>query len=195
MPDLKPGYNLIRMFLGLLRGYRPSRSEASNPEQQTGGWLLGRCALRKDGGTARPRQGTDRCLTKARLENGYWSPVAAPARCCDGTPLCRSWCRADHLRPASGGHRRADTQRSRWQGRRDQVRYSRWRGGRCHDGRELARCAARCSRQQRRSRAGYVNGEMVVQEGGAHLRSSGAEDLLQWSDTQWEQQRPVRSKA
>jgi hypothetical protein len=56
------------------------------------------------------------------------------------------------------------------------------------------RCAARCSRQQRRRRADYVNGEMVVQDGGAHLRSSGAEDLLQWSDTQWEQQRPARSK-
>jgi len=28
--------------------------------------------------------------------------------------------------------------------------------------------------------AGYINGEMVVQDGGAHLRSSGAEDLLQW---------------
>jgi len=27
--------------------------------------------------------------------------------------------------------------------------------------------------------AGYINGEMVVQDGGSHLRSSGAEDLLQ----------------
>jgi NAD(P)-dependent dehydrogenase (short-subunit alcohol dehydrogenase family) len=43
-------------------------------------------------------------------------------------------------------------------------------------------------------RAGYINGEMVVQDGGAHLRSSGAEDLLQWSDAQWEQQRTARSK-
>src|SRR6202023_2594162 len=34
--------------------------------------------------------------------------------------------------------------------------------------------------------AGYINGEMVVQDGGAHLRSSGAEDLLQWTDAQWE---------
>ena len=42
--------------------------------------------------------------------------------------------------------------------------------------------------------AGYINGEMVVQDGGAHLRSSGAEDLLQWTDAQWEQQRAVRSK-
>jgi NAD(P)-dependent dehydrogenase (short-subunit alcohol dehydrogenase family) len=43
--------------------------------------------------------------------------------------------------------------------------------------------------------AGYINGEMVVQDGGAHLRSSGAEDLLQWTDAQWQQQRAVRSKS
>ncbi len=43
-------------------------------------------------------------------------------------------------------------------------------------------------------RAGYINGEMVVQDGGAHLRSSGAEDLLQWTDAQWEKQRTARSK-
>jgi NAD(P)-dependent dehydrogenase (short-subunit alcohol dehydrogenase family) len=44
-------------------------------------------------------------------------------------------------------------------------------------------------------RAGYINGEMVVQDGGSHLRSSGAEDLLQWTDAQWEKQRAARSKA
>jgi NAD(P)-dependent dehydrogenase (short-subunit alcohol dehydrogenase family) len=43
--------------------------------------------------------------------------------------------------------------------------------------------------------AGYINGEMVVQDGGGHLRSSGAEDLLQWTDAQWEQLRAARSKA
>ena len=43
--------------------------------------------------------------------------------------------------------------------------------------------------------AGYINGEMVVQDGGAHLRSSGAEDLLAWTDAQWEKQRLARSKA
>jgi NAD(P)-dependent dehydrogenase (short-subunit alcohol dehydrogenase family) len=43
--------------------------------------------------------------------------------------------------------------------------------------------------------ASYINGEMVVQDGGAHLRSSGAEDLLQWTDAQWEQQRSARSKS
>jgi NAD(P)-dependent dehydrogenase (short-subunit alcohol dehydrogenase family) len=42
--------------------------------------------------------------------------------------------------------------------------------------------------------AGYINGEMVVQDGGSHLRSSGAEDLLQWTDAQWEKQRSARSK-
>ncbi|MFH0298299.1 SDR family oxidoreductase [Bradyrhizobium sp. 31Argb] len=43
--------------------------------------------------------------------------------------------------------------------------------------------------------ASYINGEMVVQDGGAHLRSSGAEDLLQWTDAQWEQQRASRAKS
>ena len=43
-------------------------------------------------------------------------------------------------------------------------------------------------------RASYINGEMVVQDGGSHLRSSGAEDLLQWTDAQWESQRAARSK-
>ena len=42
--------------------------------------------------------------------------------------------------------------------------------------------------------AGYINGEMVVQDGGAHLRSSGAEDLLQWTDAQWQEQRERRPK-
>lgn len=43
-------------------------------------------------------------------------------------------------------------------------------------------------------RAGYINGEMVVMDGGSHLRSSGAEDLLQWSDAQWEKHRTSRSR-
>lgn len=42
--------------------------------------------------------------------------------------------------------------------------------------------------------AGYINGEMVVQDGGAHLRGSGAEDLLQWTEAQWEKQRAARAK-
>jgi NAD(P)-dependent dehydrogenase (short-subunit alcohol dehydrogenase family) len=42
--------------------------------------------------------------------------------------------------------------------------------------------------------AAYINGEMVVQDGGAHLRSSGAEDLLQWTEAQWDTQRAMRLK-
>jgi NAD(P)-dependent dehydrogenase (short-subunit alcohol dehydrogenase family) len=42
--------------------------------------------------------------------------------------------------------------------------------------------------------AGYINGEMVVQDGGAHLRSSGAEDLLQWTDAQWQAHIKARTK-
>ncbi|UYO44859.1 SDR family oxidoreductase [Rhodopseudomonas palustris] len=43
--------------------------------------------------------------------------------------------------------------------------------------------------------AGYITGEMVVQDGGTHLRSSGAEDLLQWSDQQWAAHRAGRAKS
>jgi NAD(P)-dependent dehydrogenase (short-subunit alcohol dehydrogenase family) len=43
--------------------------------------------------------------------------------------------------------------------------------------------------------AGYINGEMVVLDGGAHLRGSGAEDLLQWTAEQWQKLRDARSKA
>jgi len=43
--------------------------------------------------------------------------------------------------------------------------------------------------------ANYINGEMVVQDGGAHLRTSGAEDLLEWSDAQWDEQRAARVKS
>jgi hypothetical protein len=38
-------------------------------------------------------------------------------------------------------------------------------------------------------RAGYINGEMVAIDGGAHLRTSGAEDLLGWTDAQWDAHR------
>src|SRR5436309_6551175 len=44
-------------------------------------------------------------------------------------------------------------------------------------------------------RAGYINGEMVVIDGGAHLRSSGAEDLLRWTEAQWAEQRPARARS
>jgi NAD(P)-dependent dehydrogenase (short-subunit alcohol dehydrogenase family) len=43
--------------------------------------------------------------------------------------------------------------------------------------------------------AGFINGEMVVQDGGSHLRSSGAEDLLQWTEAQWEKQRAARARS
>ncbi|MEY9592381.1 NAD(P)-dependent dehydrogenase (short-subunit alcohol dehydrogenase family) [Bradyrhizobium yuanmingense] len=43
--------------------------------------------------------------------------------------------------------------------------------------------------------AAYINGEMVVIDGGAHLRSSGAEDLLAWTEAQWAAQRAARSRA
>src|SRR5437879_1734033 len=62
--------------------------------------------------------------------------------------------------------------------------------GRAGEHRELADLASFLISDQ----AGYINGEMVVQDGGAHLRSSGAEDLLQWTDAQWEEQRAARSK-
>ncbi|MDH4392619.1 MAG: SDR family oxidoreductase, partial [Aquabacterium sp.] len=34
--------------------------------------------------------------------------------------------------------------------------------------------------------AGYINGEMITIDGGMHLRTSGAEDLLQWGPDQWD---------
>jgi NAD(P)-dependent dehydrogenase (short-subunit alcohol dehydrogenase family) len=46
---------------------------------------------------------------------------------------------------------------------------------------ELANLAAYLVSPQ----AGYINGEMVAIDGGAHLRTSGAEDLLQWGPDQW----------
>jgi NAD(P)-dependent dehydrogenase (short-subunit alcohol dehydrogenase family) len=42
--------------------------------------------------------------------------------------------------------------------------------------------------------AAYINGEMVAIDGGAHLRSSGAEDLLRWSDEQWRLFRDQRNR-
>jgi NAD(P)-dependent dehydrogenase (short-subunit alcohol dehydrogenase family) len=37
--------------------------------------------------------------------------------------------------------------------------------------------------------ASYINGEMVVIDGGRHLRNSGVEDLLTWSPEQWDDYR------
>jgi NAD(P)-dependent dehydrogenase (short-subunit alcohol dehydrogenase family) len=74
---------------------------------------------------------------------------------------------------------------------RDENRASRNPLGRVGQHRELADLASFLVSDC----GGYINGEMVVQDGGAHLRSSGAEDLLQWSDAQWEKQRAARSKS
>jgi NAD(P)-dependent dehydrogenase (short-subunit alcohol dehydrogenase family) len=43
--------------------------------------------------------------------------------------------------------------------------------------------------------AGYINGEMVSIDGGMHLRTSGAEDLLRLSDAQWADLRAQRKPA
>ncbi len=40
--------------------------------------------------------------------------------------------------------------------------------------------------------AGYVNGELVTIDGGAMFRTSGAEDLLDWTDADWEAIRPKK---
>src|SRR3954452_13598175 len=61
--------------------------------------------------------------------------------------------------------------------------------GRAGEHSELANLASFLISDQ----AGYINGEMVVQDGGSHLRSSGAEDLLQWTEAQWEKQRAGRA--
>ena len=62
--------------------------------------------------------------------------------------------------------------------------------GRHGDHAELANLASYLISDQ----AGFINGEMVVIDGGAHLRSSGAEDLLGWTEEQWAAQRAARSK-
>jgi NAD(P)-dependent dehydrogenase (short-subunit alcohol dehydrogenase family) len=62
--------------------------------------------------------------------------------------------------------------------------------GRHGDHAELANLASYLVSDQ----AGFINGEMVVQDGGSHLRSSGAEDLLQWTEAQWEKQRAARAR-
>ena len=74
---------------------------------------------------------------------------------------------------------------------RDQGWASRNPLGRSGEHRELADLAAFLISDG----AAYINGEMVVVDGGAHLRSSGAEDLLQWTEAQWEQHRASRSRS
>jgi NAD(P)-dependent dehydrogenase (short-subunit alcohol dehydrogenase family) len=40
--------------------------------------------------------------------------------------------------------------------------------------------------------AAYINGESIAIDGGAHLRTSGAEDLCEWSDADWDAHRAQR---
>ena len=42
--------------------------------------------------------------------------------------------------------------------------------------------------------AAFMTGEMVVLDGGAHLRTSGAEDLIGWSQAQWEDHRAALAR-
>lgn len=42
--------------------------------------------------------------------------------------------------------------------------------------------------------AAYMTGEMVVLDGGGHLQTSGAGDLLQWSDEQWAAHRGAKTE-
>ena len=41
--------------------------------------------------------------------------------------------------------------------------------------------------------ASYINGETIAIDGGAHLRTSGVEDLIGWSDAQWQAHRTQRT--
>ncbi len=61
--------------------------------------------------------------------------------------------------------------------------------GRVGDHRELADLASYLVSDG----AAYINGEMVAIDGGQHLRTSGAEDLLTWSDERWAELRARRS--
>jgi len=60
--------------------------------------------------------------------------------------------------------------------------------GRVGDHAELANLAAYLVSDA----ASYINGEMVVIDGGQHLRTSGAEDLLAWTDDRWAAHRASR---
>jgi NAD(P)-dependent dehydrogenase (short-subunit alcohol dehydrogenase family) len=61
--------------------------------------------------------------------------------------------------------------------------------GRVGEHGELANLAAYLVSDQ----AGYINGEMITIDGGQHLRGSGAEDLLRWTDEQWSKLREKTS--
>ncbi|KQP37503.1 SDR family oxidoreductase [Pseudorhodoferax sp. Leaf274] len=61
--------------------------------------------------------------------------------------------------------------------------------GRTGQPEELANLAAYLLSAQ----AAYINGESIAIDGGAHLRTSGAEDLCEWSDADWDAHRAQRS--
>jgi NAD(P)-dependent dehydrogenase (short-subunit alcohol dehydrogenase family) len=62
--------------------------------------------------------------------------------------------------------------------------------GRVGDHAELAELAAFLVSDA----AGFLTGEMVVLDGGLHLRGSGADDLLGWSDERWAEHRAALAK-
>ena len=60
--------------------------------------------------------------------------------------------------------------------------------GRVGDPAELANLAAYLVADE----AGFISGETVAIDGAAHLRTSGAEDLLEWDENDWAEQRARR---
>ncbi|MEZ5729456.1 MAG: SDR family oxidoreductase [Burkholderiaceae bacterium] len=62
--------------------------------------------------------------------------------------------------------------------------------GRVGEHAELANLASYLVSDQ----AAYVTGEMVMIDGGAHLRGSGAEDLLAWTEADWSALRSARAR-
>ncbi|CUT09245.1 hypothetical oxidoreductase [Bradyrhizobium sp.] len=74
------------------------------------------------------------------------------------------------------------------------------RRGAVHRGGQSAACCpepALRSAQVLLSEQAWRSGQQALPgaDGGAHLRSSGAEDLLRWTDAQWAEQRAARSRA
>ena len=181
MPDLRPGYNLIRTSFGA-RARRSSviaSVRASNPMMR-GKHELGssatRCAPRMTAGDrARNQTMFEKGLLNGKAHTGHRRRFRAG--CCDGTPLRRARRRTDHLRPPAriaGGDGGADARRVRRQGQRRQMRHPRRRRGRCHDGRGLARGAARRAGQQCRRDLHRADRASVVSRGGRDSRADPA---------------------
>lgn len=62
--------------------------------------------------------------------------------------------------------------------------------GRVGEHHELANLASYLISDQ----AAYITGEMVTIDGGGHLRTSGAEDLLAWTDEDWDAAAAARAR-